>query len=564
MMPFPVYKEDDLYRNQILSISVLGTIHGHRNRWNPFGEENEMTRSANPTEWVKWVKLSKRGGRNQDGVYSFRFVINHNSRKLLKLDRWVNHESNVENKRNDHCLIAGLINSKLGREGHNLTIRALHDCEACLVVDHAEERMEIRFGQPDAITHISHVSSVQVNGFIWDSLDMFQKFNEHSPGREMKQVSEKIWEKKVQLTTNGGIDFRADGVYQFLVSTNGDEDQGYGAINYQQSLTPSVIDLVPGTGFGSSHGTSFHSAPTVKVLDDDIYTLTLLLEQGKERLAIHGTTGGKVEIVNNRADGVQLLGDIHATDSFDPTTPQTQMVPMDSSGQLYEKFVDLEHGSYSINFAIGGELFLDTMGLGCWLETNGNSIKGLGWHGKPNECNIGFKVVRKGNYRFTYDRSNDAFSIEACGSIANHPSCLEAICSISTLSIVGNMPKPLVAWDPQADENLMISLGRGRYEKMIDLEQGVDYQFKFVGNRSNWQIVFADYELDGYGMSYKTNNPDPYNSRLEDLRNHGHLTTHGNPPPIHFIPSVSGMHRVMVDLWSGGYGIKAPCRSIPN
>ena len=118
------------------------------------------------------------------------------------------------------------------------------------------------------------------------------------------------------------------------------------------------------------------------------------------------------------------------------------------------------------------------------------------------------------------------------------------------------MPKPLIEWDPKAEENLMASLGRGRFERIVELAQGTEYHFKFIGNQSNWQIVFADYELDGYGLNYNTNNPDPYNSRLEDLRIHGHLTTHGNPHPIHFVPSVSGPHCVMVDLWSGAYGVK--------
>jgi hypothetical protein len=254
---------------------------------------------------------------------------------------------------------------------------------------------------------------------------------------------------------------------------------------------------------------------------------------------------------------MQLLGDIYPADSFDPTKSQSQMIPVDASGQLYEKVIDLEQGTYSINFAIGGELFLDTMALGCWTKIHGTVIEGIGWHGKPNESNIGFKVLRKGSYCFTYDRSNDKFSIEARGPVATHPACLEAVCAISTLSIVGNLPSPLMAWDPKANENLMASLGRGRFERMINLTEGVEYQFKFVGNQSNWQIVFADYELDGYGLNYATNNPDPYSSRLEDLRTHGHLTTHGNPPPIRFVPSVSGPHHVMVDLWSGAYGIKA-------
>lgn len=555
MMSFPVYEENDLFSDRVEAISILGTIHDHRHRWNPFTEENRLTRSANPAEWIKWLKLSKRGGRHQDGVYSFRFIINHNPRRLLKLDHWSPDYINTTTNCRMQSLTAGLGNSRFGREYRNFTIHVQQDCEACFVVNHAQMSLQINFVTPDAITYINHISSVQINGFIWDSLDMFNKFDEHGGGREMQQVAEYIWEKKIPLSTKGGIDFRSDGVYQFLISTNGDEDQGYGALNYHQSITPSVMDLVPGTGFGSSHGTSYHSAPTAKVLDDDIYTITVLLAPGEEQLRIQGGTGGRIEIINNQANGIQLLGDIHATDSFDPTTAQTQMVAADSSGQLFEKFIDLDQGNYSINFAIGSELFLDTMGLGCWLKTNGSSIKGIGWHGKPNECNIGFKVIRKAKYRFTYDRGNDIFSIEACDSRDYNFSCIEAVSSISTLSIVGNMPNPLIEWDPKADDNLMISLGRGRFERIIDLAEGTEYQFKFVGNQSNWQIVFADYELDGYGLTYNTNNPDPYNSRLEDLRVHGHLTTHGNPPPINFVPSVSRPHRIMVDLWTGAYGI---------
>ena len=118
--------------------------------------------------------------------------------------------------------------------------------------------LQINFFTPNAITHINHISNVQINGFIWDSLDIFDKFDEHGVGREMLQVAEYTWEKKIPLSIKGGIDFRSDGVYQFLISTNGDEDQGYSAINHHQSITPSAMDLVHGTGFGSSHGTSYH------------------------------------------------------------------------------------------------------------------------------------------------------------------------------------------------------------------------------------------------------------------------------------------------------------------
>lgn len=555
-MHFPVYEETKLFQAQITSISLLGTVNHHRYRWNPFAEENEMTRSAEPQRWIKWLRLSKKGGRHQDGVYNFRFVVNHNPRRLLKLVSWIS--DNYSESRGDYrpCLKGLLGASELGKGLQNCTVHVRKDCEACIVIDQDSLQIEILCDQSGLITPISQVSSVQLNGFVWDALDMFDKFNERKPGREMKKVSEFIWEKKISLCTTGGIDFRADGVYQFLISINGDEDQGFGGLNHHDSNTR-VLHLVAGTGFGSSHGTSYHSAPTIKIRKDDIYTITALLEQGNERLMVKGDRGGTVEIINNKATGIQVLGDIHPSDSFDPTKAQSEMASLDASGQIFERLMDLEPGMYSINFAIGGELFLDTMGLGCWLKTNGAVLRGIGWHGKPNESNIGFKILRKGTYAFTYNRGNDIFTIEARGSVADHPGCLEAVCAISTLSIVGNLPSPLTAWDPTANENLMTSLGRGRFERTIDLNQGIDYQFKFVGNQSNWQIVFADYELDGYGMSYSTNNPNPYSSSLEDLRTHGHLTTHGNPPPIHFVPSISGPHLVMVDLWSGAYGIKA-------
>ena len=557
-MHFPVYKESQFFQAQIETVSLLGTINHCRYRWNPFAEENEMTRTSDPTKWIKWLKLSKRGGRHQDGVYNFRFVVNHNPRRLLKLVDWISSERIEGVLDQPSCLSGRLGNCSLGRELRNCTMHVQQDCEACIVIDPAQMLLQIVCSTSSAISPINKISSVQINGFVWDSLDMFQKFDERSLGREMQRVSEHIWEKKIPLSATGGIDFRADGVYQFLLSVNGDEDQGFGGLNYDHHPNPTVLDLVPGTGFGSSHGTSYHSAPTAKIIKDDVYTITAVLEPGNERLGIQGASGANVEIINNKARGMQLLGDIYPADSFDPTKSQSQMIPVDASEQLYEKVIDLEQGTYSINFAIGGELFLDTMALGCWTKIHGTVIEGIGWHGKPNESNIGFKVLRKGSYCFTYDRSNDKFSIEARGPVATtHPACLEAVCAISTLSIVGNLPSPLVAWDPKANENLMASLGRGRFERMINLTEGVEYQFKFVGNQSNWQIVFADYELDGYGLNYATNNPDPYSSRLEDLRTHGHLTTHGNPPPIRFVPSVSGPHHVMVDLWSGAYGIKA-------
>lgn len=552
MFSFPIHEKGFIFNEAVSSISILGTIHDHRNRWNPFDVANDLTRSLKPSEWIRWIHLSSKGGRHQDGIYNFRFVINHNPRRLLKLSHWI---SPIPTHNEVNVIGAQLSDSSLGRQSRNLTIHVRQDCEACFVVDTISNHLRIECSQPGFITPVEKITSVELNGFVWDSLDMFEKFNERYPGREMKALSDVIWEERIPLTVTGGIDFRADGVYQFLLSVNGDEDQGYGAINYSRS-DKSSIDLVQGTGFGSSHGTSYHSALTAKVLNDDTYIFTASLQPGRESLSIRGENGGQAVLVNNNTYGIQLLGDVHPENGFDPTLPQGQMNGLDANGEVFEKILSLDQGSYSINFAIGGELFLDTMGLGCWLETSGSKISGIGWHGKPNESNIGFKVQRSGDYLFTYERSTDIFSIEAISALGQHNCCLTAVTEIRDISLVGNFQPPLVAWDTAADQNLMTPLGRGRFEKLVELNKEITYQFKFVGNQTNWQIVFADYELDGYGQSYTTNNPDPYNSKLSTLRDCGHLTTHGNPPPIQFTPSLTGSYLFMVDLWSGAYGFR--------
>jgi hypothetical protein len=42
---------------------------------------------------------------------------------------------------------------------------------------------------------------------------------------------------------------------------------------------------------------------------------------------------------------------------------------------------------------------------------------------------------------------------------------------------------------------------------------------------------------------------------LSELKRHGHLTTHGNPPAISFRTMQSGLYRFAVDLNSGAYAI---------
>ena len=168
-----------------------------------------------------------------------------------------------------------------------------------------------------------------------------------------------------------------------------------------------------------------------------------------------------------------------------------------------------------------------------------------------------FQVNRGGLYEFRYDRSSDTFCIDPVGAVSSGDvPPLQAVSGIESLSLVGNFPAPMVSWSTDAEQNLMADLGSQRFEKLVNLEAGVTYQFKFVANRSNWLLVFADYELDGFGMAYDApQNPMPFDSDLPALKRHGQITTHGNPPPISFKATHTGAHRFCVDLSSGAYAI---------
>jgi hypothetical protein len=214
-----------------------------------------------------------------------------------------------------------------------------------------------------------------------------------------------------------------------------------------------------------------------------------------------------------------------------------------------------------VNFAIGQELFLDTMGLGCWLEHAGAGLRGVGWHGKPNEANILFQVLQSGHYSFHYDRQTDIFGIDPIalsGPSLSRP--IKAVKGIQSLSLIGNFEPPLESWKPESDANLMSDLGGMRYEKLVRLVAGETYQFKFVANRTNWLLVFANYEFDGFGMCYDAPmNPQPFDSQLAALKRFGHLTTHGNPPALTYKADESGYHRFAVDLNTGAFTVSPIC-----
>lgn len=544
MTVFPIHRSDELFAAGVQSLSVLGTLHHHRWRWNPFDTQNELTWNDALNCWTRTFFLTPTGGRHGDGVYVFRFVVNHNPRRVLKADL-------------DGDQIHGihLYASEDGRQGGNIAIKVLQPQEIQLRVGASLASFSIETPHPESVQRLIGGRSYELNGFVWDDADMFQKFDETLAGRSFEQVAPGQWQIDVDLRRDGGIDFRHDGVYQFLISSNRDEDQGLSALNASVSGNGSRIQLVHGTGFGSSHGLCLHSAPTVRVNANGRYRLTLRVEADATTLEVQSLGIGEIRFLN-RLDTLHLMGTVHDHDSFDPTGLHTLMRPGSADGEAdrHSLSCDLQPGTYSINFGLGRELFLDTMALGCWLEAGPNGqLQGMGWHGKPNESNIGFIVTTAGRVTVTYDRASDRFSLEhEAGAGA-----LQPVDRLAELSLVGGFDAPLVAWDPKDPHNLMQPLGDSRFERMLWLQAGRTYEYKYVANRTDWLLVFADYELDGYGFAYDAPlNPTPFDTTLQQLRQYGHLTTHGNPPALRFVPSQEGWHRFSVDLVTGGYSIQ--------
>jgi len=544
MTVFPAHRSDELFSTGVHSLSVLGTLHHHRWRWNPFDTQNELTWNADLNCWTRTFFLSPTGGRHGDGVYVFRFVVNHNPRRVLKADLVSDQIHGIH-----------LYSSEDGSEGGNIAIKVLQSQEIQLRVGSSLESFSIESALPETVQRVVGGRSYELNGFVWDDADMFQKFDEKLAGRSFEEVSPGEWQIDVDLRRDGGIDFRHDGVYQFLISSNQDEDQGLSALNRSVTANGSRIQLVHGTGFGSSHGLCLHSAPTVRVNANGRYRLRLKVQNGETTLEAQSLGIGEIRFVN-RLDTLHLMGTVHSQDPFDPTAPHTLMRPGDGSeaSDRHSLSCDVQPGTYSINFGLGRELFLDTMALGCWLEDGPNgALQGVGWHGKPNESNIPFIVTKPGRLTVTYDRASDRFSLEHEAG----PGAVQKVDRLKELSLVGSFDAPLVAWNPKDPHNLMQPLGDSRFERMIWLQAGRLYEYKYVANRTDWLLVFADYELDGYGFAYDAPlNPSPFDTALERLKQYGHLTTHGNPPALRFTPVQEGWHRFSVDLVTGGYSVQ--------
>ena len=537
----PTHTSNHVGSSSIESISMVGNLGAQRWRWNPFISDQDF-KPVGASYWERSVFLEGPKGPEHTANFSCRLVINHNSHRHLKC-------ASVDGS----TLTWTLAEDDEGKHYANINFKLAMDAEVLFRFN--SETMQLQLIPmaivPDAITIVQPVidfNSYELNGFIWDDLSMFDKFQCRRPGRSFQAVSPGIWSLDVPLKANGGIDFRADGVYQFLISADGQEDYGFSGLN------DGTGRLVRGTGFGSSHGSSLHSGCTIKVKEDGLYRFILDSNPESPRIEVKGLTAADPEFLNTRSS-IQLLGTVHADNQFDPTVSGRTLVPGSSADNLVLE-LDVKAGKHCINFGIGAELFLDTMGFGSWLDYDpsnpAQTLKGVAWHGKPQEWNILFELDVDSRLCFHYNLKDDGFAIE----VLSGGGTLTPTTQLHELSLVGNFPEPLKAWDPESPANLMEVLGGGRFQRCVLLKAGETYTYKYVANRTPWQMVFADYELDCYGTDFIGSNPAAGDVTMSALKRYGQLTSHGNPPALSFTAIHTGPYRFFADVITGGYSVK--------
>ena len=539
----PCYTKKHIEAKTIESISLLGTVHRRRWKWNPFDSGLEMVR-VSETRWQISHPVNGPQLPEVNGQYSIRLVINHSPSRYLK--------TSISNKAEG---IWDLVETSDGQSTRNINFSV--DVSQSILFEFDSATMQLSLtasAGAETLHHVDTFDSYQLNGFPWDNLNMFEKFDCRLRGRDFTKVADDLWTIDVALSTKGGIDFRADGVYQFLISSNQDEDFGFSALN------DGANTLVQGTGFGSSHGTTHHSGCTIKVVEDGIYQFRLHSpDSPNPSFSVKPAQGNdniREPIYLNKRETFQLLGSIFEENQFDPTDPDRMMQAVKGSTKVALR-TKVKSGFHVVNIATNKELFLDTVGLGCWLDVRDGvatqSLECITWHGKPHELNICFELDIDSELEFIFDPNTDRLSI----NVASGEGKLTPVTSITEMSLVGSFDenKDMEAWNPTSALNLMNPLNPGSFERVIHLTAGQTYNYKYVANRSPWALVYADYELDCHGYDFAGSIPDAADPSKRSLKRFGQLTSHGNPPALEFTATHTGQYRFYVDIVFGGYSV---------
>ena len=176
---------------------------------------------------------------------------------------------------------------------------------------------------------------------------------------------------------------------------------------------------------------------------------------------------------------------------------------------------------YSMNFSLNNDWHLDSIAMG--------GVWGKTWHSLTQENNIVFRVMRNAIYTIRLYTKKDVFTI--------YPDVLP-ISKIFSFQMVGNFDEfqndGYNGWNPYDPIHQMDSNDGSVFTKVLELQSGKKYEYKYTANGVGWQWAFADYIHDGYRK----------------------IASHGNPPSLSFIPKKKGKYKFTADIISGEYSVR--------
>ena len=142
-------------------------------------------------------------------------------------------------------------------------------------------------------------------------------------------------------------------------------------------------------------------------------------------------------LLNNR-DSITLLVSVFNEFPFDPTVEVRILTPHCDEPSISNLDLDVRSGQHVVTFAIGGELFLDTMGSGSWLgdpdSSEGTELRGLACYGKPQEWNIYSVLCKASRLRFSFQLDLDESSM----AVVDDSGRLQPTTALNCLSLVGS------------------------------------------------------------------------------------------------------------------------------
>ena len=146
MFLLPRFTQQHIDSESIESVSLLGTIHRRRWRWNPFEMALDMVR-VSKTTWSVCHAVDGPQLPDVNGLYSLRLVINHSPKRQLK--------TSISKKQSG---VFDLIETRDGRSTYNISFRV--DVSQLIVFEFDSESMQLTCKPSAGFDTFHHIDSL--------------------------------------------------------------------------------------------------------------------------------------------------------------------------------------------------------------------------------------------------------------------------------------------------------------------------------------------------------------------------------------------------------------------